>query len=102
KKARWVWQRSTKTSQQRQLTDFYKSPILARLSEIRNGSRSCRGPRLRIKKGGVMSKRAILRFALVCLVLCPGVSLFDQDTGLISGTVTDTSGAVIPGATLTI
>jgi hypothetical protein len=44
-----------------------------------------------------------LRAALLAIVLLPAMPVFAQiDTGIISGKVTDPSGAVVPGAKLTI
>lgn len=49
-----------------------------------------------------MTKRilSLLLSTLACVWL--SMPLMAQDTGIISGTVTDESGAVIPNATLTI
>ncbi len=42
-------------------------------------------------------------FALLILILIPGSRLFAQtDTGRVTGTVTDATGAIIPGATVTL
>src|SRR5260370_7295825 len=46
-----------------------------------------------------------MRFHLapVCAVLCSAVAVFAQNSnGRISGTITDTSGAVVPGASVTV
>ncbi|MBI4458582.1 MAG: carboxypeptidase regulatory-like domain-containing protein, partial [Acidobacteria bacterium] len=39
---------------------------------------------------------------VVCALLAGGISLAQVTTGTISGTVSDSTGAVIPGATVTI
>ncbi|HEY3927511.1 MAG TPA: TonB-dependent receptor [Candidatus Koribacter sp.] len=47
--------------------------------------------------------RQILSFMLLAMLLLVSCALFAQETtGVISGTVTDSSGAVVPGATITI
>jgi hypothetical protein len=48
-----------------------------------------------------MKKKRILLF-LICLVLVPLPTLWAGTTGSISGTVKDPSGALIPGATVTV
>ena len=53
-----------------------------------------RGLRLKIKVWGVL-------FAMMCLMMCvPG--LHAQTTASLSGTITDPTGAVIPGAQITL
>ncbi len=53
-----------------------------------------------------MSRTALLSFlpvfAITALLLLPGVAIAQTDTGRISGTVTDTSGAVVAGASVTV
>ncbi len=46
--------------------------------------------------------RTLSRIALALLVLLVAGAAFAQDTGSIRGTVTDTTGAVVPGATVTL
>jgi hypothetical protein len=46
--------------------------------------------------------RNLSRIALALLVLLVAGAAFAQDTGSIRGTVTDTTGAVVPGATVTL
>src|ERR1700690_2305702 len=45
-----------------------------------------------------------IRFTLLCLLVCAGVFSQAQNTnsGDIRGTVTDSTGALIPGATVTV
>ena len=46
--------------------------------------------------------RILSRIALALLVMLAAGAAFAQDTGSIRGTVTDTTGAVVPGATVTL
>src|SRR5215216_3650035 len=46
--------------------------------------------------------RLALRFVFVILILAAGVARAQDTTGTVLGTVTDASGAVLPGVTITI
>jgi hypothetical protein len=47
-------------------------------------------------------KSRLLRFCIFAFVVCVPVALFAQDTASITGTVTDPTGAAIPGAQVTL
>ena len=49
-----------------------------------------------------MPLRLVLRFALVCFCLSVGVARSQDTTATILGTLTDTSGGVLPGVSITI
>jgi Carboxypeptidase regulatory-like domain/TonB dependent receptor/TonB-dependent Receptor Plug Domain len=50
----------------------------------------------------VMRKIQVLLAALLCVLLLPSLAVAQYDNGTIIGTVHDSSGAVIPGATVTV
>ena len=53
--------------------------------------------------GPGMLRRMLLLTSILCLVVLAAVPLSAQiDTGGITGTVTDSSGAIVPGATITL
>ena len=49
----------------------------------------------------MFSKQLIL-FTSVCVVFCGALALGQSTSGLITGTLTDPQGAVVPGATVTV
>src|SRR5512139_1834369 len=60
-----------------------------------------RGP-ARDRKEVQETMRTLSRIALVLLVMLAAGAAFAQDTGSVRGTVTDSTGAIVPGATVTL
>src|SRR5262249_8519437 len=77
--------------------------ISIELKQIRAGRRGNSGVPGKHYEGGIMRKSMFLAQLLILLLLSWNLSAFaQQPVGSIEGTVTDPSGAVIQGATVTI
>src|SRR3981189_182851 len=66
-----------------------------------------RRPRLRTgmeirTQGGVMRRNSLALYVLVSLCVCAAIASAQEITGSIVGTVSDKSGAVVAGATVTV